>query len=65
MLSPLFELLVLNHAGGLSCVTTLLLLFILFLLDECAQDSHFRVLVCLEVKGILLAEAELQQVVIE
>ena len=65
VLSPLFKLLVLNHARGLSCVTTLLLLFILFLLYECAQDSHFRILVCLEVKCILLAEAKLQQVVIK
>ena len=65
VLSPLFKLLVLNHAGGLSCVTTLLLLFILFLLYECAQDSYFRILVCLEVKCILLAEAKLQQVVIK
>ena len=64
-MSPLFELLVLDHASCFSCITTLLLFLLLFLLDKCAQDSHFRVLVRLEVKCILLAEAQLQQVVIE
>ena len=57
---------ILDHAGVLALFAPGCdLVLILHLLDEGAEHAHLRLLVLLKIKVVLLAEAQLQQVVVE